>query len=210
MVFVFSSLQVSIGSTKGTGRCHRPFPLKRFGVCAVCSCIPHNTALEPNLPQRTPIDIVSVWHRLGFFGSPRRRANRLNAKPLYGHDLLNFAVLSSVNPSLLTGVSRAALGSGLTGAGAGHSRAIPGGLPFPATLTGTVGAVLLFARVRITRCCRPTWLHGIPIDLWYGLAINLVSPGGPRRPAMRLNAKTLCGGRNAGINGSDCHQRGSS
>jgi len=38
---------------------------------------------------------------------------------------------------------------------------------------------------------QPAWLRGIPFDLWYGLAINLVSPGGPRRLAMRLNAKSL-------------------
>ena len=50
------------------------------------------------------------------------------------------------------------------------------------------------SRLTSNMALQPAWLRGIPFDLWYGLAINLVSPGGPRRLAMRLNAKSLYGG----------------
>jgi hypothetical protein len=40
--------------------------------------------LESNFPPRAPIDLVNICNRIGFFGSPRWRENRLNAKPLGG------------------------------------------------------------------------------------------------------------------------------
>jgi hypothetical protein len=125
----------------GPHGCFRPsfdsyIPHGQWLVPVSTRACPHNTPLEPNLPLRAPIDLVKIWQRLGFFGSPRRRANRLNGKTLYGFDLpihhFRFFSKPHTTHGCFAGLSRATThGQGcrtfLTGVCAGRTRAIAHG-----------------------------------------------------------------------------------